>query len=68
MGRSHVAFCSVKREGDHPMRPATFRTNDAFWSGRGYLPLPGVAARFSWKDVGDVNETEKPLQFWMRTL
>jgi hypothetical protein len=25
-------------------------------------------ARFSWKDLGDTAETEKPLQFWMRAL
>jgi GNAT superfamily N-acetyltransferase len=68
LGRTHVAFCSVKRPEDHPMRPAHFRTNDAFWMGRGYAPLPGVLAEFSWKDVGDAEETVKPLQFWIRAL
>lgn len=68
LGRSHVAFCSVIRPEDHPARPAAFRGNDAFWRGRGYEPLPGVVARFSWKDLGDREETEKPLQFWMRGL
>lgn len=68
LGRSHVAFCSVIRPDDHPARPAGARTNDAFWRGRGYEPLPGVVARFSWKDLGDSEETEKPLQFWMRAL
>lgn len=68
MGRSHVAFCSVQRPDSHPARPATFRTNDAFWQGRGYAPLPGVIAEFGWKDVGDTEETVKPLQFWMRAL
>lgn len=68
LGRSHVAFCSVIRPDDHPARPAEARTNDAFWLGRGYETLPGVVARFSWKDLGDSVETEKPLQFWMRKL
>ena len=68
LGRSHVAFCSVKRPDDHPMRPATFRTNDAFWTGRGYRPLDGVFAEFAWKDLGDTAETVKPLQFWLRAL
>jgi GNAT superfamily N-acetyltransferase len=68
MGRSHVAFCSVVRPEDHPARPAAYRSNEAFWLGRGYAPLPGVMARFSWKDLGDGAETEKPLQFWMRAL
>ncbi|THD84805.1 GNAT family N-acetyltransferase [Aliigemmobacter aestuarii] len=68
MERGHVAFCSVVRPGDHPMKPANARTNDAFWRGRGYAPLPGVVAEFSWRDVGDTAETKKPLQFWMRKL
>jgi len=68
LGRTHVAFCSVIRSDDHPARPAIHRTNDAFWRGRGYRTLPGVVARFSWKDLGDTVETEKPLQFWMREL
>jgi GNAT superfamily N-acetyltransferase len=68
LGRSHVAFCSVIRPENHPARPAIYRSNDAFWRGRGYEPLSGVVARFNWKDLGDTVETEKPLQFWMRKL
>lgn len=68
LGRSHVAYCSVQRPDDHPLRPQSYRTNDAFWLGRGYAPLPGVVAEFSWRDVGDDTETKKPLQFWMRAL
>ena len=68
LGRTHVAFCSVIRPDDHPARPGAYRGNDAFWRGRGYEPLPGAVARFSWKDLGDWEETEKPLQFWMRGL
>lgn len=68
LGRTHVAFCSVKRPEEHPLKPANARTNDAFWRGRGYDTLPGVIAEFSWKDVGQEVETVKPLQFWMRAL
>lgn len=68
MRRSHVAFCSVMRPADHPHRPAQYRSNDAFWAKRGYAPLPGVVAEFSWKDLGETTESRKPLQFWMRKL
>lgn len=68
LGRTHVAFCSVMRPADHPLRPATYRTNDAFWQGRGYAPVPGAVAEFAWKDLGQAGETVKPLQFWMREL
>lgn len=68
LGRTHVAFCSVIRSDDHPARPAADRTNDAFWRGRGYEPLPGIVAQFSWKDLGEAEDTQKALQFWMRAL
>ncbi|MBL4917391.1 GNAT family N-acetyltransferase [Szabonella alba] len=68
LGRRHVAFCSVLRPDDHPMRPKGARSNDAFWRKRGYAPLPGVMAEFSWTDLGKAAETKKLLQFWMRTL
>ncbi len=68
MRRRYVAFCSVQRPESHPAKPENARTNDAFWLGRGYAPLPGVIAEFSWKDVGAAAETTKPLQFWMREL
>jgi len=68
LGRRYVAFCGVVRSSDHPARPADYRPLDAFWRKRGYAPLPGVIAEFSWKDVGDTAETKKPLQFWIREL
>ncbi|WP_283177591.1 GNAT family N-acetyltransferase [Gemmobacter sp. 24YEA27] len=68
LGRSHVAFCSVMRPGDHPLRPDAYRSNDAFWTKRGYAPLPGAIAHFSWRDLGEDSDTEKPLQFWIRQL
>lgn len=68
LGRSHVAFCAVVRPDDHPARPATARTNDAFWHGHGYAPVPGVVAEFTWRDLGCNHDTVKPLQFWMRRL
>lgn len=68
LGRSHSAFCSVMRPEDHPARPANYRSNDVFWRKRGYDPLPGVIAEFSWRDLGDSRESRKPLQFWMRAL
>lgn len=67
-GHDRVAFCAVIRPEDHPARPAAYRPLDAFWRGRGYEPLPGVIAQFSWTDLGQPGETLKPLQFWCRRL
>lgn len=68
LGRSHCAFCAVIRPAGHPLRPAGYAPLDPFWRKRGYAPLPGVVAEFSWRDVGEDAETTKPLQFWIRRL
>ncbi|MCL7409766.1 GNAT family N-acetyltransferase [Marivivens donghaensis] len=68
LGRRYVAFCSVMRPEDHPARPADYRPLDGFWGKRGYEKLDGVVARFKWTDHGDVEQSEKPLQFWIKAL
>ncbi|MEQ9694625.1 GNAT family N-acetyltransferase [Shimia sp. SDUM112013] len=67
-GFAHATFCAVIRPNDHPRRPKDYTALDDFWSRRGYHPLEGVIAAFSWKDLGDDAETRKPLQFWWRDL
>ncbi|WP_424931659.1 GNAT family N-acetyltransferase [Amaricoccus macauensis] len=68
LGREWSAFCAVIRPEDHPARPAIYSPHDGFWTKRGYAKLPGAIAHFSWKDIGNTNETRKPLQFWIRSL
>ena len=68
LGFRYAAFCGVLRPDDHPARPKGARSHDAFWTGRGYAPLPGVLARFNWRDIGEGAETPHDLQFWMRAL
>lgn len=68
LGFVKSAFCRVERAEDHPSRPADYTPLDAFWRKRGYEPLDGVVAEFSWRDLGALHETKKPLQFWIRDL
>ncbi len=68
LGFAHCTFCAVIRAAGHPARPAGYRPLDAFWTARGYRPLPGVEAEFHWKDIDQPAETPKRLQFWMRGL
>jgi GNAT superfamily N-acetyltransferase len=67
-GFAHVAFCAVVRPDDHPLRPQGYVPLDTFWEKRGYAKAEGLVGRFAWKDVDQPVETEKPMQFWMKTL
>lgn len=65
---AYCTFCAVERPVEHPMRPSSARELNAFWLGRGYAKLPSVVGQFHWLDVGDTNESVKPMQFWGKTL
>lgn len=68
LGRAWSCFCAVVRPENHPSRPEGYAPLDPFWAKRGYAPMPGVRAQFAWKDLGETDETDKPLQFWIRAL
>ncbi len=64
----HCAFCAVMRPNSHPLYDKSYKSLDGFWHKIGFSPVQGMVAHYSWKDIGDQNETEKPLQFWMKKL
>ncbi|WP_290637916.1 GNAT family N-acetyltransferase [Aquisalimonas sp.] len=63
-----VAFCAVQRPDDHPMKPANHQPLDPVWRHFGYQPRPELVAYFPWPDIGEREETQKPLQFWLKPL
>ncbi|MDF1609624.1 GNAT family N-acetyltransferase [Hoeflea sp. YIM 152468] len=67
-GFGRAAFASVIRPADHPARPDAYLPLDPFWRRLGYQPLVGVRAEFSWRDIGEAQESSKPLQVWCRDL
>ena len=68
LGRDYSAFCGVVRDADHPLRPRNYAPLDPFWRKRGYEPVKGAIAHYTWKDLDRDEETDHPLQFWMRAL
>jgi len=68
LGQAWTTFCAVERPKDHPMRPADYVPNDAFWGRRGYSRDPALQCRMSWLDVGEAAPSEKTLTFWRRRL
>ena len=67
-GFDTTAFAAVDRAPDDPRRPTSHRDNDSFWTKRGYMRQPGMTMRLAWKEIGENDESEKPLTFWLRPL
>lgn len=65
-GFDWYAFCAVERPADHPRRPSEYVPLDAFWGRRGYHRHPGLRTSFSWRDIDEPQESEKPMVFWLK--
>jgi len=66
LGFNCTAFCAVVRPGDHPARPDGYVPLDGFWAKRGYVRRPELRALLAWRDVGEIEETDKPMLFWTK--
>jgi hypothetical protein len=62
----YTSFCSVERPINHPLRPATYNPNDAFWLKRGYTKQEQLQCKMSWKDIDEAEESIKNMTFWTK--
>lgn len=65
-GFKHITFCCVERPSHHPLRPVDYVSLEAFWQKRGYRKHPELHTTYCWKDVDSVDETPKPMTFWLK--
>lgn len=61
-------FCSVDRGENHPLKPADYRSNDAFWLKRGYQKETALQSAMEWPDLGESVSTPKTMIFWTKPL
>ena len=67
-GFAWAAFCAVERADDDPRRPAGYQGHDRFWSKRGFVRCPDIVGRLAWPDVGETEESSKPMVYWVKRL
>lgn len=67
-GFPRACFCAVVRDDEHPKRPPHYRSLEPFWESRGYRRSTGLTALYSWKEIGQEQESEKLMEFWEREL
>jgi GNAT superfamily N-acetyltransferase len=67
-GFDFCCFCGVQRSDSHPLRPTDYVALDDFWRNRGYQKQPQLHTTFSWKEINEIEESPKPMTFWMKNL
>lgn len=69
LGRiTHCCFCAIDRPENHPMKPENYQPLHQFWKNRGYQHHPELATTYRWKELGEVEESPKPMSFWIKNL
>lgn len=63
-GFKFVTFCAVVRKNP----PNFYRPLDSFWATMGFEKIPGLIATYYWKDLNEVQQSAKQMQFWMKKL
>lgn len=65
---SLTCFCSVDRGTNHPSKPQDYRSNDIFWTKRGYRQEPALQSTMEWPDIGEDASSPKTMIFWTKSL
>lgn len=68
LGFTVATFWAVERPADHPLRPPGYQPAGALWRRHGYERRPDLVGTFAWRDIGDAEETAKPMVFWVKSL
>jgi hypothetical protein len=63
-----ISFCAVDRPDNHPLKPHDYRPLDPVWQKFGYTRHPELHTTYRWKDLGDEEESDKPMIFWLKPL
>lgn len=68
LGFAIATFCAVERPVDHPLRPPGYQPPGALWRRHGFERRSDIVGTFSWRDLGETEETAKPMVFWIKPL
>jgi hypothetical protein len=53
---------------DDPKRPPDYRPLDPFWMSQGFVKHPELVGTIAWQEIGEKEETPKPMVFWIKNL
>jgi GNAT superfamily N-acetyltransferase len=67
-GIGWAAFCAVRRDSQDPRRPHHHRPLDTLWQSFGFQAVPGMRTFYHWREIGQTEETDQEMQFWLRSI
>jgi ribosomal protein S18 acetylase RimI-like enzyme len=65
---STTCFCAVKRDENHPLKPANYKPLNQFWIKRGYKKEENLKSNFLWQDIDEAAESQKTMIYWTKNI
>lgn len=62
-----IAFFAIERPRDHPERPKDYKDLSEFWNKKGFYKTD-MTVSFPYREIGETEETNKLMCFWMKNL
>jgi len=62
------SLATVIRPENHPALPGNYKKLDAFWQQNGYMKKSNLICHIPWKEIGEHEESSKPLIFWLKKV
>lgn len=59
-------LATVVRDENHPKKSIGYKSLDSFWEKLGYRKTNTITCCIPWKEVGEAEETNKALMFWIK--
>jgi GNAT superfamily N-acetyltransferase len=67
-GYKYASFCAVNRISNDPRQPDYYMPLDPVWEKYGYSKPQDVKAYFTWKEIGEDQQSEKEMTFWIKKI
>lgn len=67
-GASLCTFIAVDRPDNHPLKPQNYHNLKPIWQHYGFVEHPEIQPQFSWKDIDQLEETQKPFTAWLKGI
>lgn len=65
LGYTKIGIYMIVTRPDDPLRPSDYLEISDFAHNHGYRKIPGATEEWSWKHIGDTEETPHTLQAWI---
>jgi hypothetical protein len=63
-----MVVCEIERDPKDSKRPANSLSSEVRWDGRGFVRQPALNTYYSWKEIGDLKDTDHLMGFWSKEL